>query len=149
MSEASTQITLIGTKLATIGMEFTFNGPTPECETCKLRNTCINLEPQRRYRVLGVRGELVHECPIHEAGVRAVEVAESPIIAAFDARKAFPGSKIMFEPVRCDMTECSMYEICHPAGLKEGERYTIVEVVGEAPEECPRGNVLKLVEFRR
>jgi hypothetical protein len=24
-----------------------------------------------------------------------------------------------------------------------------VEVVGEAPEECPRGNVLKLVEFRR
>jgi uncharacterized protein (UPF0179 family) len=149
MSEASTQITLIGTKLATIGMEFTFNGPTPECETCKLRNTCINLEPQRRYRVLGVKGELVHECPIHEAGVRAVEVAESPIIAAFDARKAFPGSKIVFEPVRCDQTECSMYEICHPAGLKEGERYTIVEVVGEAPEECPRGNVLKLVEFRR
>ncbi len=149
MSEASTQITLIGTKLATIGMEFTFNGPTPECETCKLRNTCINLEPQRRYRVLGVRGELVHECPIHEAGVRAVEVAESPIIAAFDARKAFPGSKIAFEPVRCEQTNCSMYEICHPAGLREGERYTIVEVVGEAPEECPRGNVLKLVEFRR
>jgi uncharacterized protein (UPF0179 family) len=149
MSEASTQITLIGTKLATIGMEFTFNGPTPECENCKLRNTCINLEPQRRYRVLGVRGELVHECPIHEAGVRAVEVAESPIIAAFDARKAFPGSKIVFEPVRCDQTACSMYEICHPAGLKAGERYTIVEVVGEAPEECPRGNVLKLVEFKR
>ena len=149
MSEASTQITLIGIKLATIGMEFTFNGPTPECETCKLRNTCINLEPQRRYRVLGVRGELVHDCPIHEAGVRAVEVAESPIIAAFDARKAFPGSKIVFEPVRCDQTECSMYEICHPVGLKEGERYTIVEVVGEAPEECPRGSVLKLVEFRR
>jgi uncharacterized protein (UPF0179 family) len=149
MSEASTQITLIGMKLATIGMEFTFLGPTPECETCKLRNTCINLEPNHRYRVLGIRGELVHECPIHEAGVRAVEVAESPIIAAFDARKAFPGSKIVFEPVRCDETECSMYEICHPSGLKAGERYTVVEVVGEAPEECPRGNVLKMVEFRR
>jgi uncharacterized protein (UPF0179 family) len=149
MTEASTQITLIGTKLATIGMEFTFNGPTPECDTCKLRNTCINLEPNHRYRVLSVRGELVHECPIHEAGVRAVEVAESPIIAAFDARKAFPGSKIVFEPIKCDETGCSMYEICHPAGLKAGERYTVVEVVGEAPEECPRGNVLKLVEFRR
>ena len=86
MSEASTQITLIGTKLATIGMEFTFIGATPECDTCKLRNTCINLEPTRRYRVMGTRGELVHDCPIHEAGVRAVEVAESPIIAAFDAR---------------------------------------------------------------
>ena len=33
MSEASTQITLIGTKLASIGLEFTFVGPTPECET--------------------------------------------------------------------------------------------------------------------
>lgn len=149
MSEATTQITLIGTKLATIGMEFTFNGPTPECDICKLRNTCINLEPKHRYRVLGIRGELVHECPIHEAGVRAVEVAESPIIAAFDARKAFPGSKIVFETVKCDEKGCSMYEICHPAGLKEGERCTVVEVVGEAPEECPRGNVLKLVEFKR
>ncbi len=149
MSEAATQITLIGIKLATVGMEFTFNGPTPECDTCKLRNTCINLEPNRRYRVLGVRGELVHECPIHEAGVRAVEVTESPIIAAFDARKAFPGSKVVFEAVKCDNKECSMYEICHPLGLKEGERYTVVEVVGEAPEECSRGNVLKLVEFKR
>ncbi len=149
MSEAATQITLIGIKLATVGMEFTFNGPTPECDTCKLRNTCINLEPNRRYRVLGVKGELIHECPIHEAGVRAVEVTESPIIAAFDARKAFPGSKVVFEPVKCDNRDCSMYEICHPVGLKEGERYTVVEVVGESPEECPRGNVLKLVEFRR
>ena len=75
MSEASTQIMLIGTKLASICLVFTFVGPTPECETCKLRNTCINLEPSRRYRILGTRGELVHDCPIHEAGVRAVEVA--------------------------------------------------------------------------
>jgi uncharacterized protein len=149
MSEASTQITLIGTKLATVGMEFTFIGPTPECEICKLRNTCINLEPTRRYRVLGLRGEIVHECPIHEAGVRAVEVAESPVIAAIDARKAFPGSKIVYEPVQCDDRDCSMFEICHPLGIKTGERYTIVEIAGEAPEECPRGNVLKLVELRR
>lgn len=78
-----------------------------------------------------------------------MEVAESPIIAAFDARKAFPGSKIVFETTKCDDPECSMYDMCHPSGLKDGERCTIVEVVGEAPEDCPRGNVLKLVEFRR
>lgn len=149
MSEAATQITLIGIKLATIGMEFTFNGPTPECETCKLRNTCMNLEPDRRYRVLGIRGELVHECPIHEAGVRAVEVTESPIISALDARKAFPGSKIVYEPVECEEPECRMYEICHASGLKPGEKYTIVDVVGESPEDCPKGNVLKLVELKR
>jgi uncharacterized protein len=149
MPEAATQITLIGTKLATIGMEFTFNGPTPECDTCKLRNTCMNLEPTRRYRVLGVRGELVHDCPIHEAGVRAVEVTESPIIAALDARKAFAGSKISFEPMACEETSCRMYEICHPTGLKAGEKCTIVDVVGESPEDCLRGNVLKLVELKR
>jgi uncharacterized protein len=149
MSEASTQITLIGTKLATVGMEFTFNGPTPECEACKLRNTCMNLEPARRYRVLGTRGELIHECPIHEVGVRAVEVTESPIIAAMDTRKAFAGSKISFETMKCDDSSCRMYDICHPSGLKEGEKCTIVEVVGEAPEDCPKGFVLKLVELKR
>ena len=77
----------------------------------KLRNTCINLEPTRRYRVMGTRGELVHDCPIHEAGVRAVGS-----IAAFDARKAFPGSKIVFEPMRCDQEDCSMFDMCHPSG---------------------------------
>jgi uncharacterized protein (UPF0179 family) len=149
MPEAATQITLIGTRIATIGMEFTFNGPTPECESCRLRNTCMNLEPSHRYRVLGIRGELVHDCPIHEAGVRAVEVTESPIIAALDSRKAFPGSKVVFESVDCNDASCRMYEICHPASLKDGEKYTIVDVVGESPEDCPKGNVLKLVELRR
>lgn len=149
MSEAATQITLIGTKLATIGMEFIFNAPSPECETCKLRNTCTNLESGRRYRILGIRGELIHECPIHEAGVRAVEVTESPIIAAIDARKAFAGSKTVLEPPKCERYECTMYELCHPVGLKEGDRCTIVDLAGEAPEECEIGNKLKLVELRR
>jgi uncharacterized protein (UPF0179 family) len=149
MSEATIQITLIGTKLANIGMEFIFNGPTPECEACKLRNTCMNLEPGRRYRVLGLRGDLVHDCAIHEESVRAVEVTESPIIAALDARKSFAGSKIMFEPLNCEEYDCRMYEICHPIGLRENDRCTIVDVVGESPEECPRGHVLKLVELKR
>ncbi len=149
MSEATTQITLIGTRLATIGMEFVFNGPTTECETCKLRNTCTNLERGRRYRVLGLRGELIHECPLHDSGVKAVEVTESPIIVAIDVRKAFAGSKMILEPPNCEEYNCSMYEICHPVGLKEGDRCTIVDVVGEAPEECPQGHSLKLVELRR
>ncbi|HOT07036.1 MAG: hypothetical protein A4E45_01900 [Methanosaeta sp. PtaB.Bin039] len=149
MTEPTTQITLIGTRLATIGMEFIFRGPTPECETCKLRNTCMNLENNRRYRVLGIRGELVHDCPIHEEGVRAVEITESPIIAAMDARKSFAGSKMVFDGSECDDRGCSMFELCHPAGLREGDRCTIVEVVGEAPEECPRGYSLKLVELKR
>jgi uncharacterized protein (UPF0179 family) len=109
----------------------------------------MNLEPGRRYRILGVRGELVHDCPIHEEGVRAVEITESPIISSLDSRKAFAGSKIAFEPLECDESECAMFDICHPSGLKAGDRYTIVEVVGEAPEDCPRGYSLKLVELKR
>jgi len=149
MSEATTQITLIGTKLATIGMEFIFEGPTSECENCKLKNTCTGLEPGRRYRVLGLRGDLLHECPIHEEGVRAVEVIESPIIAAIDSRKAFAGSKTVLELPKCGNENCPMYELCHPVGLKEGDRCTIVEVVGESPEECSQGYKLKLVELKR
>jgi Uncharacterized protein conserved in archaea len=78
MAEPATQITLIGTKLATIGMEFIFNGPTPECESCKLRNTCMNLEPGRRYRILGIKGELVHECPLHEEGCVPSRLRRAP-----------------------------------------------------------------------
>ncbi|MHC1631919.1 MAG: UPF0179 family protein [Methanotrichaceae archaeon] len=149
MSEATTQITLIGTKLARIGMEIIFNGPAQECENCKLRNSCTNLEPGRRYRVLELRGDLIHECPIHEDGVIAVEVTESPIIAAIDARKAFAGSKTVLELPKCGEYDCLMYDLCHPIGLKEGDRCTIVEIVGEAPEECSLGHKLKLVELRR
>jgi uncharacterized protein (UPF0179 family) len=149
MPEATTQITLIGTKLATIGMEFIFKGATFECENCKLRNTCTGLEPGRRYRVLGLKGDLIHECPIHEGGVRAVEVTESPIIAAIDTRKAFAGSKTILELIKCNDESCNMYELCHPIGLKEGDRCTIVEVIGEAPDDCSLGHKLKLVELKR
>lgn len=149
MSEATTQITLIGTKLATMGMEFIFNGATQECENCKLKNSCANLEPGRRYRVLGLRGDLVHECPIHEEGVRAVEVTESPIIAAIDSRKAFAGSRTVLELPSCEDDRCNMFDLCHPIGLKNGDRCTIVDVVGDSPDECELGLKLKLVELRR
>jgi hypothetical protein len=78
-----------------------------------------------------------------------VEVTESPIIAALDSRKAFPGSKIVFEPIKCDIADCRMFEICHPQGLKDEERLTIVDVVGESPEDCQKGYAIKLVELRR
>jgi len=41
-------ITLIGVGVAKIGTEFVFNGPVNECETCKLKNTCLNLDVGRR-----------------------------------------------------------------------------------------------------
>jgi uncharacterized protein (UPF0179 family) len=33
--------------------------------------------------------------------------------------------------------------------MKDGERLTIVDVVGESPEDCAHGYSLKLVELKR
>ena len=149
MTEEDTIITLIGTRLAKIGMEFIFYGSAPECNNCKLKTTCMNLYEGRKYRTVNLRNGAKHECSIHDSGVCAVEVVESPTIVAIESRKAFNGSKIIFEPPHCIDAECSMYDLCHPTGLEEGMKYTINEVIGDAPETCPRGLSLKLVELKR
>lgn len=142
-------ITLIGTRLAKVDNEFIFSGQIPECAGCKLVQTCMNLDRGTRYRIVGVREGAKHECAIHDAGVLAVEVIESPFVAAIESRKAFGGSKIVFEPAACDVTGCGMFELCHPSGLSRGDRCTIVRVVGDAPESCEKGYSLKVVEVKR
>ncbi|MHC1566962.1 MAG: UPF0179 family protein [Candidatus Syntropharchaeia archaeon] len=148
MKKSDVSITLIGTRLAKIGTEFIFNGPVVECENCKLRDTCLNLETGRKYRIVGLRNTK-HECPIHDSGVCAVEVVESPIIVAIETKKAFNGSKIIFEAPECNEVNCSLYDLCHPLGIKNGDRFTISEVIGNTPEACPQGLSLKLVEVKR
>lgn len=148
MAEAETVVTLLGVKLARIGEEFVFIGGTSECEACKLKNTCLNLEAGRKYRVVNRREGIQHECAVHDSGVCPVEVVEAPIIAAIDARRAFAGSKISYEPVKCEKT-CRLHDLCHPEGVKAGEKYTISNVLGEAPEPCRFGYALKLVELKK
>ena len=144
-----TNVTLIGNRLAKIGNEFVFNGSTAECENCKLKNSCLNLDVGRRYRILRLRGGTEHDCPIHDLGVVAVEVTESPIITTIESRRAFDGSKIFFEPIPCDNRGCNVYELCHPTGLNDGDRYTISKVIGDLPDKCSKDLSLKLVELRR
>jgi len=64
MPRGNARITLIGVGLAKVGVEFVFNGPTNECETCKLKNTCLNLDIGRRYRIVSVRGNMKHDCAL-------------------------------------------------------------------------------------
>ncbi len=148
MPEAETIVTLIGVKLARIGEEFMFIGSTNECDACKLKNSCLNLETGRKYRVTSKREGIQHECAVHDTGVCPVEVVEAPVIAAIEARRAFAGSKIGIEPMKCDRN-CRLYDLCHPEGLKPGDKYTISNVIGEAPEPCSQGFNLKLVELRK
>ncbi|MCD1293928.1 hypothetical protein CUJ83_02810 [Methanocella sp. CWC-04] len=146
MSE-STTITLIGSKLAKVGTEFIFRGAVGECEKCKLKNTCINLDRNKKYRVVALRNGMEHDCYLHDTSVKAVEVVPCPIIAMIESRKAFNGSRIIYEEPECE-DSCPHYEICHPTGLVSGDKYTIAEVLGDDHITCPKGLTLKKVELR-
>ncbi len=147
MSESNITITLIGARLAKPGTQFIFRGAAAECEKCKLKNVCLNLDKDKKYQVVGVRNGNDHECFLHDVCVRAVEVTPCPIIVAIESRKAFNGSKIVYEEPACD-TACASYSLCHPPGLVSGEKYTISEVLDESPP-CDKGLTLKKVELRQ
>lgn len=147
MSETGITITLIGSKLASVGNEFIFRGAAGDCEKCKLKNVCINLEKNKKYRIVGLRNGMEHECSIHEGTVRAVEVVPCPIIVNIESRKAFNGSKLVFEEPECNKA-CTLFEQCHPQGLRSGDRYTIAEVFDSNPGPCEKGLTLKKVELR-
>lgn len=147
MAESNTTITLVGSRLAKVGTEFIFRGAAEECEKCKLKNTCLNLDKNKKYKVVVVRNGMEHECFLHDTSVRAVEVLPCPIIAVIESRKAFNGSKMVYEEPQCEVT-CESYALCHPQGLANGERYTIAEVLDDAPGTCEKGLTLKKVELR-
>ncbi len=137
-------VTLIGATLAHVGEEFIFNGAAGKCDECRLNKSCLNLDVGRRYRVEKVREDIKHDCYIHEDGVRVVEVIEPPIEVAIDAKYAMKGFKIVFEPVDCEEPE--LFDLCHPLGLKEGDRCTILNVIGDVTSDKTG---LKLVEVKR
>ncbi len=133
-------VTLIGEKLAREGEEFIFLGMANKCDECRLKKACANLEVGRRYRVVKIREDIKHDCYVHEGSVSVVEVIEPPIKAVIDARYAVKGSKIVFKPVN---SEPALRDLCHPAGLMDGDRCTVVDVL----DDLPGG--LKLVELKR
>jgi len=147
MTESDIKITLIGSRLAREGLEFIFKGEMPECKKCRLKNTCLNLEPGRRYRVEGVRSNDIHECFLHDSGVLAVDVHKVPILTTMESRKAVDGAKTMYEPPRCGKKECETYEICHPEGLSRGDKCKIVEVLESPDSKCEAGHSLKKVKL--
>lgn len=148
MVKEKTKVTLIGAKLAKQGLDFVYEGAScPECENCKVRKACHNLQPGRRYRVATVRTNTRHDCPVHHEAVVAIDVVEAPVIALISADMAIANSKISYE-FSCPRIECRSYRLCRPDGIIEGEKYVVGEVLGNAPDICERGRALKLVELR-
>jgi len=147
MTESDTKITLIGSRLAREGLEFIFKGEMPECKKCRLKNTCLNLEPGRRYRVERIRNKDIHECFLHDSGVLAVDVSKAPILTTLESRKAVDGARIMYEPPKCGKRECEIYETCHPEGLVKGDKCKIVEVLENLDSKCEANYSLKKVKL--
>ena len=147
MPEAKPKVTLIGRLLARPGLEFIFEGELPECEHCRVRKACNNLQPGRKYRIVSVRTAAPHDCTIHDGGTCAVEVVESPIVALVNADMAIMNSRITFE-YSCNKEECKSFELCRPDGVIDGDRYLVGEILGNAPDICEKGRALKLVELR-
>ena len=142
-------VTLIGASLAKEGEEFFFVGVPEKCEKCKLKNTCMNLTVDRRYRIEQVRDKMKHDCCIHEGGVCVVEVIEPPIRVAIEAKYAFKKSKIVFESFDCGEKDCELYAYCHPTGLIAGDRCIILDVINGVTGECKKERALKIVDVQR
>lgn len=141
-----TKITLIGTQLAREGLDFVFEREAPECEKCKLKNTCLDLERGRKYRITGVRSDRLQECFVHDEGAYVVEVEMAPIVAIIASRNAVEGAAIRYKAPNCETEDPDLFELCHPAGLKEGDKCTITEVFG--PVEIGEEENLKKVELK-
>lgn len=148
MVEVDTTITLIGSRLAKEGMEFIFEGESSECNKCKLKNTCLNLEKGRRYKVVKIKTPSVHECFLHDGGVIAVEVVKSPIVAILDSRKAIKGAKISYESPKCKEVPDEMYDLFFPEGLRTGDKCTIINILENIEDEGICASPMKKVELQ-
>lgn len=144
MADGKPKVTVIGSKLAKQGLEFIYEGELPECEHCKVKKACNNLQRGKKYRVVGVRPASRHECQVHLGGACAIEVVESPIVALISADAAIVNTRIHYE-CPCNKTGCKSHDLCRPEGVIEGEKYVISEILGNPPDICEKGRAMKLV----
>ncbi|ERG98170.1 MAG: uncharacterized protein conserved in archaea [Haloquadratum sp. J07HQX50] len=142
------QITLIGEQLASVGMEFVYQGESSSCEGCPYRDQCLNLSDGVQYEVTAVREDAqLLECAVHENGVRAVEVEPTSVLANVDSQGAYAGSKVKLSGP-CPHTECPSHPYCEPAGADFDTEYQIKSIEGEPPHDfCKLDRELTLVEF--
>jgi uncharacterized protein len=146
MTETKTKVTLVGTVLAKPGIEFIYEGETAECDICKVKKACNNLQKGRKYRIVTVR-TTHHDCTVHLNGATAVEVMEAPISALISPEMAIVNSKVKIE-LSCNKGDCKSFALCRPDGVVDGEKYIVTDVLGNAPDICEKGRALKLVEIR-
>ena len=127
-------ITLISLPLAKEKVRFYYLGPQSECENCKLKKVCANLEQGSMYEVTSVRTQ-THDCALNEDKVRVVEVNKVPQRSAVPKKSAIEGGIITFKEPECQNVDCKNYRSCHTYGLENGKKYKIISIEGSA--DCP------------
>ena len=137
-------ITLIGESQAKDGAKFYFMGPQKECDGCKLRSVCLNLNEMSLYRISKLRDQM-HDCALVGGKARVVEVEVMPQSSVVPKKYAMEGSVITFKGPECSRMDCKNYRICHPPGVVEGRKYSISKIEGNA--DCLIGEELVLVEL--
>lgn len=148
MDEVHKIVTLCGKDWAKLGVEFTFLGNAHECESCKIKRTCLRLRGGSKYKIVGMRDGATQECHLHDEGVIAVEVVELPIMSLVDSKMAVEGARLHFEN-RCNNIDCLMFNLCNPVELKNDDLVIVEKVIGDAPEKCSKKYALKVVELKR
>jgi len=142
------QITLVGTRLATTGETFVYSGATPGCEGCPYREQCLNLSEGVKYRITSVRdGGQTLDCAVHLDGVVAVEVEPATVTANVPTKGAYAGTSATLAGP-CSHTECPSHERCVPLGAEFDTEYRIETVEGEPPHDhCALDRSLTSVTF--
>jgi len=134
-------ITGIGKLQAKEGYEYSYLGPSHECDSCKYKNACITLEIGKKYKITKVR-DITHDCPVHYSEIKIVEVEKVKDILIVE-RTQLTGSIIKFVPYPCTHVECQYWSICRGVGITPNTSFKITSI--ETPIECPIGRSLKKV----
>jgi uncharacterized protein len=147
MGQPKKIITIVGEKQAKLGFEFIYMGPSSACKGCNFAKVCLEkLEEGQIYEVALTRDKEI-PCKVHADRARVVEVVEVDIPLAMDRKDVFEGATIVFKRGDCGDKNCHNTKICLPIGLKNGEKYKIVEVLG--PISCSLQKSLVSVLARR
>lgn len=138
-------ITILGTKLASVGSEFTYEGEHPECAKCKLRKVCHDLDRHQPYRVTAVR-EVEHDCcTLFEGTVKVVEV--EPVLPRITIPvSALRGTGYTRHWEECGKS-CRFKGSCNPVAVPEGTTVNIREVEGDVV--CKAGRTLKWAKVEK
>jgi uncharacterized protein (UPF0179 family) len=105
----------------------------------------MNIEPNRVYKIIEVRDKRL-QCMQYETEMSVIEVTDAEIPSSLPAKQAIPGAIVTLKASECQNEACVSYELCHPVGLKDGDRCEVLEVTENL--ECPEGKSQKKVVLR-